>query len=188
MRRPAPDPCATCQAVDARHMIGGDGPFCDSCADALISATTGAPRLASPPAAETFRGPDGVEHRMVYRALRTPGGIEVLAEEDDWAADDGYRLVLLGAHDADAGSLFKQLRRMVREAIAQQYLERATHRDGWIVRGQEVEGRLVWRDHGPGYDVVVDGRRLTWEEFGAAMEPFEGWTFRLTIHDIDTAK
>jgi hypothetical protein len=56
------------------------------------------------------------------------------------------------------------------------------------MRGMEVEGRLVWRDEKPGYDVVVDGRRLTWEEFGAALEPFEGWTFRLSMRDIDTAQ
>jgi hypothetical protein len=124
---------------------------------------------------------------MTYRVLRTPGGIEVVAEEDDRAVDDGYRMVLLGAH-ADVGSLFEQLRRMVRKAISRQYLERATHRDGWIMRGkEEVQGRLVWRDERPGYDVVVDGRRLSWEEFGAVLEPFEGWTFRLSMRDIDTA-
>jgi hypothetical protein len=125
---------------------------------------------------------------MVYSVLRTPGGIEVMAEENGWAVDDGYRLALVGAHDADVGWLFVQLRRMLREAIAQRYLERAGHRDGWIMRGMEVEGRLVWRDERPGYDVVVDGRRLSWEEFGAALEPFEGWTFRLSMHDIDTAE
>jgi len=36
--------------------------------------------------------------------------------------------------------------------------------------------------------MVVNGRRLSWEEFGAALEPFEGWTFRLEMRDIDTAQ
>jgi hypothetical protein len=83
--------------------------------------------------------------------------------------------------------MFARLRGMLRDAIAQQYLERATHRDGWIMRSMQVEGRLVWRDR-PGYDVVVDGRRLSWEEFGAVLEAFEGWTFRLSIRDIETAQ
>ncbi len=167
-------------------MIGGEGPFCDSCADELIAAATGWPRLEGPPPPDAFRGPDGIEHRMVYRVLRTPGGIEVLAEEDGWAVEDGYRLALLGPHDADVGSMFDQLRRRLRDAISRQYLERSGHRGGWIMRGTEVEGRLVWRDDGRGYDVVVDGRRLSWEEFGAVLEPFEGWTFRLSIRDIET--
>jgi hypothetical protein len=71
-------------------MIGGEGPLCDSCADELIATATGWPRLDSPPPADAFPGPDGIEHRMIYRALRTPGGIEALAEEDGWAVDDGY--------------------------------------------------------------------------------------------------
>jgi hypothetical protein len=62
--------------------MGGEGPLCDSCADALISEATGWPRLPSPPPAETFHGADGMQHRMVYSVLRTPGGIEALAEED----------------------------------------------------------------------------------------------------------
>jgi hypothetical protein len=89
-RRPRLEPCTRCRAGDARRTIGDEGPFCDSCADALISEATGWPRLESPPPADTFRGPGGVAHRMVYRVLRTPGGIEVLAEEDGWAVDDGY--------------------------------------------------------------------------------------------------
>ena len=68
----------------------------------------------------------------------------MLAEEDGWAVEDGYRLALLGPHDADVGTLFDQLRRMVRDAISQQYLDRSTHREGWIMRGKDVEGRLVW--------------------------------------------
>lgn len=185
--RPPPEPCTRCRNGDARRVIGGEGPLCDNCADELISEATGWPRLESPPPAETFRGPDGVEHRMVYSVMRTPGGIEVLAEEDGWAVDDGYRLALMGDHDADVGSMFAQLRRRVRAAIGRQYLEHSRHRDGWIMRGMEVEGRLVWRDELPGYDVVVDGRRLSWEEFGATLEPFEGWAFRLSMHDVDTA-
>jgi len=52
---------------------------------------------------------------------------------------------------------------------------------------REVDGRLVWRDGRPGYDVVVDGRRLTWKEFGDVLELFEGWTFHLSIQEIEAA-
>ena len=45
---------------------------------------------------------------MVYRVLRTPGGIEVIAEEDDWAVEDGYRLAMLGPHDADVEAMWEQ--------------------------------------------------------------------------------
>jgi len=35
------------------------------------------------------------------------------------------------------------------------------------------------------YDVVVDGRRLSWHEFGRLLEPFEGWEFRLTFESAE---
>lgn len=33
------------------------------------------------------------------------------------------------------------------------------------------------------YDVVIDGRTLSWEEFGQALAAYEGWNFRLLIED-----
>jgi hypothetical protein len=51
----------------------------------------------------------------------------------------------------------------------------------------DLRGRLVWNEDVEPYDVVVDGRRLTWDEFGRALEPFEGWEFRLSFRrkDVD---
>jgi hypothetical protein len=28
---------------------------------------------------------------------------------------------------------------------------------------------------------------MSWEEFGATLEPFEGWTFRLSMREIHAA-
>lgn len=44
----------------------------------------------------------------------------------------------------------------------------------------------LWNDEGETrkpYDVVVDGRTLSWEELGKALEQCEGWCFRLVIED-----
>ncbi|MDQ4097426.1 MAG: hypothetical protein M3144_06125 [Actinomycetota bacterium] len=58
--------------------------------------------------------------------------------------------------------------------------------------GDEVAGRFVWSDDQPNgrpYSVVIDGRLLTWEEFGEALESYEGWMFRLVIEDrVDDAR
>jgi hypothetical protein len=59
-------------------VIGEEGPLCDRCADQVIASRTGWPQLEDPPPPELFRAPDGIEHRMAYRALRTPGEIEVI--------------------------------------------------------------------------------------------------------------
>ncbi len=38
-------------------------------------------------------------------------------------------------------------------------------------------------ESGRPFNVVIDGRVLTWEELGQALEPYEGWNFRLVIED-----
>jgi len=64
-----------------------------------------------------------------------------------------------------------------------------THRAGrrLLLRGDAVEGRLIWAGGQPGmrepYAVVVDGRPMSWDDFGRALEPFEGFRFRLTVEE-----
>jgi hypothetical protein len=53
---------------------------------------------------------------------------------------------------------------------------------GWMVMGGDVvTGRFAWNERDGPYDVVIDGTTMTWEEFGHAVEPFEGWEFELRI-------
>jgi hypothetical protein len=100
--------------------------------------------------------------------------------------DDGYRFAVLGAHDADVDALVEAVTRRARDGIAKQQLEPHPHRAGWLLGDDDVAGRLVWggsREHGAPFDVVVDGRHLTWDELGQALEPYEGWRFRLVLED-----
>jgi len=99
---------------------------------------------------------------------------------------EGYEFAVLGDHDADVGALVSRVRSRAEGEIGRSYLERASRRSGWTLRDDEVAGRLVWSDEGDNgrpYDVVIDGRILSWEEFGTALESYEGWGFRLVIED-----
>ena len=77
---------------------------------------------------------------------------------------------------------------MVRDAISQQYLDRSTHRDDGSCLVWTSKGGSSGAKKGHGYDVVVGGRRLSRQELGAVLEPFEGWTFRLSVRDIEAAR
>jgi hypothetical protein len=48
-----------------------------------------------------------------------------------------------------------------------------------------VQGRIGWDAAQDGRIplLVVDGREITWEEFGRMMLTREGWQFRLEIRD-----
>jgi hypothetical protein len=165
--------------------LGQQGPLCDSCFDERISATTGWPRLTTPPPPKTVTGPDGREHRLRFRLWRTPGGIsaEAIEQEPGEDSEGGYTLAVFGDHDADLAVLLAELDERVRAETSRCYLE---HDDqhGWQVTGTDVAGRVLGgQDDAP--DVIIDGRRLSWADFGRTMASFEGWWFRLGLGDDD---
>lgn len=165
----------------------GEAHLCDACHNDRVSALTGSARLPRPPPPIVIIGPDGRSHRLAYRVLRAPAGVEVKLEETGVEPGEGYDFAVLGDHEAQVDSLLRQVRRIAEREVARQYLEPAEHGVGWRVSdGDEVLGRFIWSDEGTSgapFDVVIDGRTLTWEQFGEALSAYEGWHFRLRIED-----
>ncbi len=179
--------CEDCGDGDARMWLG-DANLCDRCFNDRVSAATGLPRLAPAPVEPVvLTGADGRRHRLRYRVMRAPVGVEVRLEEVDVALGEGYEFAVLGDPDADVAPLLERVLATARVEVARRYLEPAEHRSGWVVGDEdEVAGRFVWNDNGENgrpFNVVVDGRVLSWEELGEALEPYEGWNFRLVIED-----
>jgi hypothetical protein len=48
-----------------------------------------------------------------------------------------------------------------------------------------VRGKIEWDDSQDGSVPLlnVDGREITWQEFGRMLMSFEGWQFKLEIRD-----
>ncbi len=97
---------------------------------------------------------------------------------------DGHHFKVMGPHDADVDRLLEALRTTrIRQALSHPSLELHPRGKGWIARGDAVEGRLEWSESGLLYDVMVDGHRMPWEEFGRVLEPFDGQPFTLRFED-----
>lgn len=179
--------CCDCGSSDVNMSFGGD-PLCDPCADRRLAASTGLPLLPDPPAPIELPDGRGVRHRFRFRVWRAITGVEVeLLEQGAENSDGGHRFAVLGSHDADVTALVDAVvARATATLAAGPRLEPKPHGSGWQVAGDVVEGRFEW---GPGRadddpcDVVIDGRRLTWDEFGRTLGSFEGWRFRLVIED-----
>lgn len=176
--------CEDCGEPDTNVSFGGVE-VCDRCFDRRMSAHTGLPRLPDPPPPITIAGADGRRHHLRYRVWRTGVGIEVQLDETGVPAGEGYQFAVLGDDDADVDTLVAKVRSRAQAEITRQYLQRAVDRDRWVLgENDEVAGRLVWNDEGDNgspYNVIVDGRTLSWEELGMTLESYEGWGFRLVI-------
>lgn len=181
----AADMCGDCGAADPRTTLAGEL-LCDRCTDRRVAVITGHPELPDPPPPLEITSSDGRRHVLKFRIWRAPTGIEVELEEVEVPIGEGYHFGVLGAHDANIEELVTSVRNQAKAEMSRQYLEPHPHRSGWTIHDDEVAGMLICNEdsgtEGP-YDVVVDGRTLTWEEFGEALGPYEGWRFRLVIED-----
>jgi len=144
----------------------------------------GLPLLPDPPDPIVIRGPDGRRHTMRFRLWRAPTGISVELRETRSDRREGYEFAVLGAHEADVDALIGQVLAMARTEIGRRYLRRDRALGSWTLGdGDEAAGRLTHDPDGGSHRVVVDGRELSWDELGHALDSFEGWRFRLTIVD-----
>ena len=174
--------CTEC-AVRPVRMVLSNVPLCDRCSDRRVAAITGFPELPDPPQAHTYTGPDGRAHAMEFRLWRAPTGIVAEAQETSAPVGEGYRVEVLGDHDANVDQLIQILRDRVTAQIGRLYLEPSHTWPEWTLMGDELVGRVVYQEGEPTYGVVVDGRTLSWEEFGGTLGAYEGWQFRLKMGD-----
>ena len=86
---------------------------------------------------------------------------ELVAEEAEQPEDlvgIGFRFSVFGAHNSDVAGLIGRARAQAEKEIGRQYLEPSSHRPGWVLRGDEVAGRLVWSGEGPSMSSSMAGR------------------------------
>ncbi len=122
----------------------GDVGLCDACFNDRVGALSGLPRLRPPPPPIVLTGGDGRPHRLRFRVLRAPAGLEVRLEELGVPAGEGYEFAVLGDHDADVAPLLGRVLASARREVGRQYLQAADRRAGWIVADEdEVAGRFV---------------------------------------------
>ena len=95
----------------------------------------------------------------------------------------GVTVIPLQAEAADA--LLGRLIQRIRKALSVKHIAN-DDRHGLQIADQTVRGRIEGdysgADHTP--IVVVDGREISWDEFGRMLMTFEGWQFKLEIRDI----
>ena len=127
---------------------------------------------------------DGRSHEFHFRSLLL--GDQLSLEAFELAGDhesEGYRFQILDEPQSDPFVLLGKLVQKMMRALSKKHL----HEDasGLQVAGTMVRGHIEWNgvEDGPVPCVVIDGRRVEWNDFGAALMAFEGWQFRLELLD-----
>jgi hypothetical protein len=95
----------------------------------------------------------------------------------------GYQFQLVGGSDEDLLVLLGRLIERIRRGLSAKHLTEDNL--GLQIAKQIVRGRIEWDDAHRGRlpMLVIDGREITWEDFGRMLVSFEGFHFQLKIHD-----
>jgi len=100
-------------------------------------------------------------------------------------SSDGYRFQMIGDPEGDSFALLGRLVTKIRRTLSVKHIT-DDDRHGLQIADQTVQGRIEG-DYSGAERVpvmVVDGREISWEDFGQMLMTFEGWQFKLEIRDI----
>lgn len=125
----------------------------------------------------------GEQHEFHFRTTLLGELMVLEAFELQAGAPNGYQFEVVGEPDGEPLALLGTLIERMRRTLSVRYL--VCDEDGARIADQTVCGRIDWDESGDGRTplLVIDGREVTWDEFGHMLMTFEGWQFRLAIRD-----
>ena len=183
--------CEGCEELTPSHDIitygaidSGHRQLCSRCFNAEVA------RLRGLEGFEDFRFVPialvdcaGATHQFHFRT-RLLGHIVALdAFELRDGYPSGYQCEVIGDPEDDLLELLGRLVARLRRMLAVKHLTDEGPEPG--IAAQTVRGRIDWDDSAVARTplIVIDGREISWEEFGRMLTAFEGWQFKLEIVD-----
>jgi len=123
-------------------------------------------------------------HEFHFRSRLLGDIISLEALEIRDGSPAGYQFQIIGDARDDALALLGGLIERMRRALSIRHLEEVDHGLA-IADHQTVRGRIDWDEKAEGRVplLVMDGREITWKEFGHMLMTFEGFQFKLQISD-----
>ncbi len=183
--------CEACgTAVPAYDIVnygsieGGYRRLCSYCFNTEVARTLGLERF------ENFRFDQvvmtdcaGKAHEFHFRTRLLGSMVAVDAFELKRGDPAGYQFQILGDTDDDVLSLLRRLIERMRRSLAVKHLKQGEH--GPQIADRTVRARIDWDEASDERMplLVIDGREVSWDEFGRMLMTFEGWQFRMEIGD-----
>ena len=167
----------------------GASVLCTLCFNADVAQRSGIDDFDNHPLDPVFiTSADGVIHEFHLRTRLLGSIVTLEAYELKDHAPSGYQFQLVGEPDEDRFVQLGRLVERIRRTLATTYLEDG--RDGLQIKDMEVKGTIE-ADLSDDTDLVgssapmlvIDGRDVSWEEFGRMLMTFEGFQFKLEIVD-----
>jgi hypothetical protein len=126
----------------------------------------------------------GEVHEFHFRTNLFGPGVAIDAFELRNGDPAGYQFQIIGDPEEDMLVLLGRLIQKMRRALATKHLTEGQYglriADDRVVRGK-IEADIDQDDRVP--LLIIDGKEITWNEFGRMLMSFEGWQFKMMIAD-----
>ena len=183
--------CEICQKNEVNiHLMLTDGSkaICWECNNVLMAEELGIQLEPFDNGVYEYTGMNGKKHKFKIYKIVNPVGIGFEANEITEDGYPGYKVCILGELDCDQKNLFYQLEAKIKKTISRKYLQTASVPDGEariLLKNDDAVGRFEYAEFdGEIPLVIIDGQTFSWEELGRMINIYEGFQFKLSIHDI----
>ena len=133
----------------------------------------------------TMSDAQGREHVFQFRTHLFGVGVAIDAIEFNEDQSEGYCFKVIGPEEGDLFELLARLVTKMRRGLATSHLEEGRHglqiSDPGIVRAR-IDSAPDGETDMP--VVVIDGRNISWDEFGRMVATYMGFQFKLELHDL----
>ena len=184
--------CHTCgraiagfESVHYGSMEGGYRDLCNRCFNEEVAETGDIDFSHVQFEALEISDAAGTPHRFHFEVRLLGDKVSLQAFELVKGDPGGYEFQVLGDAEADLFELMGQMVPRIRRLLARQHLKTDTHMSGLHIADFMVRGRITWDDNEDGRlpMLVIDGKEISWDQFGRMVMSFEGWQFRFEIKD-----
>jgi hypothetical protein len=133
----------------------------------------------------TVSDTDGVEHTFHFSIRLLPNMVIIRAVEMKEGIQDGYEFHVNDDAEEDLFYVFKKLFEKIKRAMKQKHIRGENSMkyeitDEGVVRGY-ITSSLEDERNLP--LLVIDGKNVTWDEFGKMLTVYEGFNFKMEIFD-----
>jgi hypothetical protein len=189
-----PNACEQCGKFALNHEFThcttpiGSQMLCIQCFNAHMAERVGIKNFENHPLEPISIVDDGATHQFHFQARLLGDLVTLDASELKEEEPAGYQFQLIGTPEEDGFLQLGRLVQRIRETLATKYLEDGKH--GLQIKDMEVRGSIEADMAGEEStslerepSLVIDGREVTWQEFGRMLTTFEGFQFKLQIVD-----
>ena len=186
-------PCDTCGSVvstyDGVYFSEGDTSrfLCNRCYNESISGAIGLDfeHLSFHPIILADKDDENHTFRFQTRLFGDKVHIQALEIRDN--APKGYEFAVSGDAENDLFGLFTKLVERMSRELKRKHIESGDLTRYIITKEDIVRGHITWDDDTGGEVpcLVIDGKELSWCEFGRMLMAYEGFHFKLEIFEGD---